>query len=83
MNTKRNWNWALWIGFAVVIVGFLSYIFLIQFPFTRDFPWVTFLLFGAGGIFLLAGLVRALGKPQVYRGKIFGPSPDPKALGKK
>ena len=30
-NTKRSWNWALWIGFAFVIVGFLSYIFFISF----------------------------------------------------
>jgi hypothetical protein len=31
------------------------------------------LLLGLGGILLLAGLVRAFGKPQLYRGKIFGP----------
>jgi membrane associated rhomboid family serine protease len=30
------------------------------------------LLFGFGGIFLLVGLVRAFGKPQLYRGKIIG-----------
>jgi len=70
---KRNWNWALWIGFAFVLAGFLTYLFFIQFPLTRDFPWANFLLFGIGGIFLVTGLVRAFGRPQVYRGKIFGP----------
>jgi hypothetical protein len=73
IDVKRKWNWSLWVGFVCVTAGFLSYFFFIQFPFTRDFPWVNFLLFGAGGIFLLAGLVRAFGKPQLYRGKVFGP----------
>ena len=31
------------------------------------------MLFDVGGILLLIGLVRAFGKPQLYRGKIFGP----------
>jgi hypothetical protein len=30
------------------------------------------LLFAAGGICLVVGLFRAFGKPQIYRGKIFG-----------
>jgi len=28
--------------------------------------------FGIGGAFLIVGLFRAFGRPQVYRGKIFG-----------
>jgi len=70
---KKRWNWSLWIGFLFVLAGFLSYTFFAQFPVTRDFPWANFLLFAVGGIFLLVGLVRALGKPQSYRGKIAGP----------
>jgi hypothetical protein len=70
---KKRWNWSLWMGFLFVLAGFLSYTFFAQFPVTRDFPWANFLLFGAGGIFLLVGFVRALGKPQSYRGKIAGP----------
>ena len=70
---KRSWNWSLWIGFLFVLAGFLSYGFFAQFPITRDFPWVNFLLFAAGGIFLVVGLFRAFGRPQIYRGKIFGP----------
>jgi len=73
MSTKKSWNWSLWIGFLFVLAGFLSYTFFAQFPATRDFPWVNFLLFGLSGILLLAGLVRAFGKPQLYHGKIFGP----------
>ena len=70
---KRKWNWSLWTGFLFVLVGIFSYTFFAQFPITRDFPWANLLLFGVGGILLVAGLVRAFGKPQLYRGKIFGP----------
>jgi len=70
---KRSWNWSLWIGFLFALAGFLSYTFFAQFPITRDFPWVNLLLFAAGGIFLVPGLFRAFGRPQVYRGKILGP----------
>ena len=69
---KRNWNWSLWIGFVLALAGFLTYPFFVLFPATRDFPWANFLLFGLGGIILLIGLVRAFGKPKLYRGKIFG-----------
>jgi AhpC/TSA family protein len=69
---KRSWNWSLWAGFLFVLAGFFSYSFFAQFPITRDFPWANLLLFGVGGILLLVGLVRAFGKPKLYRGKIFG-----------
>jgi hypothetical protein len=72
-NVKKHWNWSLWGGFLFVLAGFVSYPFFVRFPVTRDFPWANFLLFGAGGIFFLVGLVRAFGKPQSYRGKIVGP----------
>lgn len=69
---KRSWNWSLWAGFLLVLAGFVSYSFFVQFPVTRDFPWANLLLFAGGGILLVAGLVRAFGKPQLYRGKVFG-----------
>ena len=70
---KRSWNWLLWVGFLLVVAGLFTYGIFAQFPVTRDFPWVNLLLFGTGGIFLVLGLARAFGRPQVYRGKIFGP----------
>jgi AhpC/TSA family len=70
---KKSWNWMLWIGFLLVLVGFFSYAFFVLFPATRDFPWVNLALFCAGGILLIVGLARGFGRPQVYRGKIFGP----------
>ena len=69
---KRKWNWPIWIGFVVAVGGLFSYEYFAQFPVTRDFPWANLLLFGIGALLLLLGLVRAFGRPQVYRGKVFG-----------
>ena len=69
---KRKWNRPIWVGFVVVVAGLFSYGFFAQFPITRDFPWANFLLFGIGAALLILGLFRAFGRPQVYRGKIFG-----------
>ena len=69
---KRRWNWPIWVGFVVIVVGLFSYGFFVQFPATRDFPWANLLLCGIGAALLIVGLFRAFGRPQVYRGKIFG-----------
>ena len=69
---KRKWNWSIWVGFVVAVTGLFSHEFFARFPITRDFPWANFLLFGIGLALLLIGLFRAFGRPQVYRGKIFG-----------
>ena len=69
---KRKWNWPIWIGFIISVGGLFSYEFFAQFPITRDFPWATLSLFGIGTILLLIGLFRAFGRPQVYRGRVFG-----------
>ena len=70
---KRSWNGWLWWGFILVLAGLLSYVpFFALFPITRDVPWVNLLLIGAGLALLVAGLVRAFSKPQLYRGRVFG-----------
>lgn len=69
----RRWNLSIWAGSLLVVAGFLSYPFFIQFPATRDVPWVNFILFAAGLAMLVLGLTRAFGRPTIYRGKIFGP----------
>ena len=69
---KRRRNWPIWVGFVVVIAGVFTYEFFARFPITRDFPWANLLLFGIGIALLIVGLFRAFGRPQVYRGKIFG-----------
>jgi AhpC/TSA family len=72
IGMKRKWNWPIWVGFVVAVGGLFSYEYFALFPITRDFPWANLLLFGIGGVLLLVGLFRAFGRPQVYRGKIFG-----------
>ena len=52
---KRRWNWPIWVGFVVIILGLFSYEFFARFPITRDFPWANFLLFGIGIALLLVG----------------------------
>ena len=69
---KRRWNWPIWVGFVVVVAGLFPYGFFVRFPTTRDFPRANLLLFGIGSAFLIVGLFRAFGRPQVYRGKISG-----------
>jgi len=69
---KRKWNWPLWVGFIVAVGSLFTYEFFAQFPITRDFPWANLLVFGIGAALLLVGWFRAFGRPQVYRGKIFG-----------
>jgi uncharacterized membrane protein YedE/YeeE len=73
IDMKRRWNWRLWVGCVLVLLGVFSYTLLAQFPITRDFPWVNVVLFCAGGILLATGLVRSYTAPQIYRGKVFGP----------
>lgn len=71
-SMKRSWNLFLWLGFLFSLAGFFSYLFFIQFPVTRDFPWANFVIFAVSAVFLVAGLRRAFRSPDTYRGKIFG-----------
>jgi hypothetical protein len=72
IGMKRKWNWPIWVGFIVAVCGLFSYEFFAQYPITRDFPWANLLLLGIGVALLIVGLFRAFGRPQLYRGKIFG-----------
>jgi hypothetical protein len=72
IDMKRKWNWPIWVGFLVAVAGVFSYEFFVRYPITRDFPWANLLLFGIGTALLIVGLFRAFGRPQLYRGKIFG-----------
>ena len=70
---RRLWNWRLWAGFLLCLVGVASFPFFARFPVTRDVPWANFLFFAVGGVLLFLGMKRAFGQPQHYRGKIAGP----------
>ena len=74
MEKKRS-NWFLWLGFLTTLVAFISYfLFFLQFPVTRDIPWVNYLLFALAALLLAIGLRRAFAKTPLYRGRISGRS---------
>jgi hypothetical protein len=70
---KRHFNFAIWIGFLIVVASFVSYIPIFTvYASTRDVPWVNYILFLAGGALLAVGLQRAFRDPEHYRGKVSG-----------
>lgn len=73
-DAKRRWNWLLGAGFVLSVLAFLSYFFFfVQFPWTRNFPWVNLLLFLVAAGLLAVGIRRAFRLPELYRGRILGP----------
>ena len=56
----RRVNWALWSGFLLSPIAFLSYPLVFErWPITRDVPWATLLLFGLSGLLIAIGVRRA------------------------
>lgn len=73
MKTGRI-NWPLWIGFLLVFVSAFSFpTIFVWYPATRDFPWVTLLLFLVAAVFLWQGIRRGFSRAQPHptRSKIF------------
>jgi hypothetical protein len=59
MNNRRL-NWPIWVGFLLSLVALFSYPFVfVNWPVTRDFPWVNLLLFGIAAVLLFVGVRRA------------------------
>ena len=70
---KRSWNWAVWTGSLLVLLGVISYpLFFVRFPALRDFPWANLPMIALGLALLGLGVARALRHPDLWRGKIFG-----------
>lgn len=72
MNIRRI-NWPLWVGFLLTLAAFLSFTTVfVYYPATRDFPWVTLLLFliAAGLVFLGVRRGFAPDRPHPTRSKI-------------
>jgi ABC-type transport system involved in cytochrome c biogenesis permease subunit len=71
---QRRWNWLPLGGFLLSLVAFFSYyLYFAYIPATRDIPWLNLLLFAGALLLIGAGLRRAFGQPQRYRGRISGP----------
>jgi len=72
MNTRR-FNWPLWVGFLLTLAAFLSYFLVfVWFPFTRDFPWASLLIFLVAALLLVMGVRRgfASDRPHPTRSKV-------------
>jgi|SRR5687768_3124424 len=68
----KKLNWAIWAGFLLTLFAFLSYTFLfIEWPITRDFPWVNLILFAVALVLLFLGLRRAFKPDKRIVSKIF------------
>ena len=64
----------MWLGFLLTFFAFLSYPFLfIEWPITRDFPWVNFLLFAFALVLLFIGVRRAFRPDRRLISKIVAP----------
>jgi len=63
----RRFNWPLWAGFLLALLASFSYFALfVQFPVTRDFPWVNLLLFALAAILLFMGIRRGFARDRVH-----------------
>jgi hypothetical protein len=68
----KKFNWKIWAGFLLTLFAFLSYSFLfIEWPITRDFPWVNLILFAIAMVLLFLGLRRAFKPDKKIVSKIF------------
>jgi predicted PurR-regulated permease PerM len=69
MNMRR-FNWPLWLGFLLSVVGVFSYLAVfVWYPVTRDFPWANLLMFAVAAALLFVGVRRAF-KSDRRRSKI-------------
>lgn len=58
----RSINWPLWSGFLLSLLAPLSYpLIFVQWPLTRDTPWVNLLLIVLALVLLIVGTKRAFG----------------------
>ena len=61
----RRFNWPLWAGFLLTLFTSFSYFaFFVQFPVTRDFPWVNLLLFLVAAVLLVVGVRRGFARDR-------------------
>lgn len=66
-------NWPVWAGFLLTVVAVFSYMAVfVNFPSTRDVPWVTFILFSIALVLVVVGLRGAFQQDSSRGKKIVG-----------
>jgi len=68
----RNLNWRIWVGFLLAMAALPSYVSVFARYALFRHGWTSWMMFAAAAWLLCVGLRRALGSPDVYRGKILG-----------
>jgi hypothetical protein len=70
----KKFNWPLWAGFLLTLFAFVSYpLLFIEWPITRDFPWLNLLLFAVALGLLFVGIRRAFKPDRRLISKIVAP----------
>ena len=70
----KRFNWPLWAGFLLTFLAAFSYEFVfVEWPVTRDVPWVNFLLFAVALVLLFMGVRRAFRPERRLVSKIVAP----------
>jgi len=70
----KRFNWPLWAGFLLTFLAALSYeILFVEWPITRDVPWVNFLLFAGALVLLFIGVRRAFRPDRRLISRIVAP----------
>ena len=55
----RRFNWPLWVGFLLTLLGGFSFLWVfVWIPATRDFPWANLLIFLFASVLLFMGIRR-------------------------
>jgi hypothetical protein len=68
---KQRFNWAIWAGFILSVIAFLSYpVLFVKWAITRDFPWASLVLFCIVAGLLFVGLRRGFAVARPRRSKI-------------
>ena len=64
-------NWPIWVGVILSVFALVSYpLIFIEWPVTRDFPWVNLVLFAIAAAFVFAGIRRGFGSDRGRMSKI-------------
>jgi hypothetical protein len=66
-----RFNWHIWAGFLLSLAASISYpLVFVKWPITRDFPWVTILLYVVAAILLVVGVRRAFAPGRAMKSKV-------------
>jgi hypothetical protein len=68
---SQRFNWQIWAGFLLSLAASISYpVIFMRWPITRDFPWVTLLLYVVAAALLVIGVRRAFASGRALKSKI-------------